>query len=87
MPAGFMEEGETSIEGAIREAKEEACTDITIDALLGIYNIARLSQVHLIYRAQLISPKYSAGTESQEVDLFEWDDICLLYTSPSPRDS
>ena len=75
MPAGFMEEGETTIEGAIREAKEEACTDITIDALLGIYNIARLSQVHLIYRAQLISPKYSAGTESQEVDLFEWDDI------------
>ena len=41
MPAGFMEEGETTIEGAIREAKEEACTDITIDALLGIYNIAR----------------------------------------------
>ena len=32
MPAGFMEEGETTIEGAIREAKEEACTDITIDA-------------------------------------------------------
>ena len=75
MPAGFMEEGETTIEGAIREAKEEACTDIAIDALLGIYNIARLSQVHLIYRAQLISPHYSAGVESQAVDLFEWDDI------------
>ena len=43
MPAGFMEEGDTNIVGAFREAKEEACTDISIDALLLIYTIARFS--------------------------------------------
>ena len=75
MPAGFMEEGETAIEGAMREAQEEACAEIQIDALLGIYNISRLSQVHLIYRAQLLSPSFSAGPESQAVELYDWNDI------------
>ena len=75
MPAGFMEEGETAIEGAMREAQEEACAEIQIDALLGIYNISRLSQVHLIYRAQLLSPNFAAGPESQVVELYDWSDI------------
>ena len=75
MPAGFMEEGETAIEGAMREAQEEACAEIQIDALLGIYNIPRLSQVHLIYRAKLLSPNFSAGPESQAVELYDWNDI------------
>lgn len=75
MPAGFMEEGETSIEGAKREAKEEAGANIEIDKLIGIYNIARLSQVHLIYRARLITPDVEAGPESQEVDFYSWNDI------------
>ncbi|MDC1171391.1 NUDIX hydrolase [Alphaproteobacteria bacterium] len=75
MPAGFMEEGETALEGAKREAKEEACTDIQIDALLGVYNVARLSQVHLIYRAKLVSPIYAPGIESTAVELFEWENI------------
>jgi ADP-ribose pyrophosphatase YjhB (NUDIX family) len=75
MPAGFMEEGETAIEGAMREAQEEACAEIQIDALLGIYNISRLSQVHLIYRAQLLSSSFSAGPESQAVELYDWNDI------------
>ena len=43
--------------------------------LIGIYNIARLSQVHLIYRAKLIDNKVNAGPESQEVRFFSWDDI------------
>ena len=43
--------------------------------LIGIYNVARLSQVHLIYRAKLIDNKVNAGPESQEVRFFSWDDI------------
>lgn len=75
IPAGYMEERETSEAGAMREAKEEACADIRIDALLAVYNIPRISQVQLIYRATLASPDYSAGPESLEVKLFNWDDI------------
>jgi ADP-ribose pyrophosphatase YjhB (NUDIX family) len=75
IPAGYMEERETSEAGAMREAQEEACAEIKIDALLAVYNIPRISQVQLIYRATLANPDYSAGPESLEVKLFGWDEI------------
>ncbi|MEQ9145979.1 MAG: NUDIX hydrolase [Parvibaculaceae bacterium] len=75
LPAGYMEEGETTEEGARREAMEEANADIRIRDLLAVYNIPRISQVQLMYRATLAEPAFSPGVESLEVDLFEWDDI------------
>lgn len=75
LPAGYMELHETTAEGAAREAWEEACARIEIDALLAIYNIPRLSQVQVMYRARLTSPDIEAGIESLEVGLFDWADI------------
>ena len=75
IPAGFMEQGETTTQGAEREAWEEARAKIEIDSLLGIYNIPRISQVQLLYRARLLSPDVAVGEETSEVRLFEWDDI------------
>jgi ADP-ribose pyrophosphatase YjhB (NUDIX family) len=75
LPAGYMEERETVIEGAMREAWEEARAEIEIDRLIGIYNIPRISQVQMIHRARLLSPDVSAGPESREVGLFTWDEI------------
>ena len=75
IPAGFMEEEETTQEGAAREAREEACADIEIGALLGVYNIPRISQVHMIYRARLRSPDVAAGEESLDVKFVSWDEI------------
>ena len=75
LPAGFMEEHETTQAGAMREAWEEARARIAIDALLAVYDIPRISQVQLIFRARLTSPDVSAGPESQEVALFRWDEI------------
>lgn len=75
IPAGYMEERETAIEGAMREAREEACAEIEIDSLLGVYNIPRISQVQLIYRAKLVSPNVAAGPESEAVGLYAWDEI------------
>ena len=43
--------------------------------MLAVYNIPRISQVQLIYRANLRSPDVSPGPESHEVGLFRWDDI------------
>lgn len=74
-PAGFMEEQETTEEGAKREAHEEACIDIVIDGLLAIYNIPRISQVQIFYKAHLETPDFGPGPESLEVVLFDWDDI------------
>lgn len=73
LPAGYLETGETTEQGAIREAWEEACARIEIDTLLAVYNIPRISQVQLIYRARLAYPEIGPGEESLEVRLFDWD--------------
>jgi ADP-ribose pyrophosphatase YjhB (NUDIX family) len=75
LPAGYLEVNEAAAEGARREALEEAQADITIDGLLAVYSIPRISQVQLIYRAHLTSPDIAAGLESLEVALFPWDEI------------
>ncbi|HYM32918.1 MAG TPA: NUDIX hydrolase [Candidatus Cybelea sp.] len=75
IPAGFLEERESSEQGAIREAQEEASADIALDGLLAVYNIPRISQVQIIYRARLRSPSVAAGVESAAVRLYDWSDI------------
>ncbi|MBT5456004.1 MAG: NUDIX hydrolase [Rhodospirillaceae bacterium] len=75
IPAGFLEENETPMHGAAREADEEATAKIEIDALLGIYTIPRISQVQMMYRARLISPDVAPGIESLDVGLYDWDEI------------
>ena len=75
LPAGYMELNETTEAGAMREAWEEATAKIRIDGLLAIFNIPRLSQVQLIYRATLVDPQIAPGPESQEVGLFSWEEI------------
>jgi ADP-ribose pyrophosphatase YjhB (NUDIX family) len=75
LPAGFLEQNETTMAGAMREAWEEARARIEIDALLAVYSIPRLSQVQLIYRAKLTVPEIEAGPESAEVGLFRYDEI------------
>eukprot|EP00439_Symbiodinium_sp_Y106_P087965 s1_g501.t1 len=70
-----MEEGETTEEGARREAFEEANAKIEIKDLLAVYNIPRISQVQLMYRAELPTREFSAGAESLDVGLFTWDEI------------
>ena len=43
--------------------------------MLAIYDIPRISQVQLMYRARLLDDAVSAGPESLEVRLFGWDEI------------
>jgi ADP-ribose pyrophosphatase YjhB (NUDIX family) len=75
LPAGYLELNETVQAGAQREAWEEARARLALDGVLAIYNIPRLSQVQIIFRAQLLNEDFAPGPESQEVRLFAWDDI------------
>ena len=75
LPAGYLEEHETPEDGARREAREEANAEIAIDALLAVYSVPHISQVQLMYRAQLAAPEFAPGPESLEVKLFQWSEI------------
>jgi ADP-ribose pyrophosphatase YjhB (NUDIX family) len=75
LPAGYLELNESTLAGAVREAWEEAQAKIAIDGLLAIYDIPRISQVQVMYRARLLTPEIAAGAESLEVKLFAWADI------------
>src|SRR6476661_9344374 len=75
LPAGYLELNEAASAGAEREAWEEARARIEIEGLLAIYDIPRISQVQLIYRARLLEETIQAGQESLEVGLFGWEEI------------
>ena len=82
LPAGFMELDETTAEGAARETDEEAGAQIEMQGLLSILNVARVGQVHLFYRAQLLSEQFNPGHETIEARLFTeaeipWDEIAF----------
>lgn len=75
LPAGFMENGESTTQAALRETFEEACARIAIDDLFALVNIPHISQVHLFYRGQLLDTDFAAGSESLETALFSEADI------------
>jgi ADP-ribose pyrophosphatase YjhB (NUDIX family) len=86
LPAGFLELNETAADGACREAWEEARARLEIDQLLAVYSVPRISQIQLIFRAQLATPEVAVGPETLEVGLFDWHAIPWdLLAFPSVR--
>ena len=75
LPAGFLELGETPEDGALREAREEACAALCIERLLCVYSVLEISQVQLIFKATLQKGSFRPGPESLDVRLFSWDEI------------
>jgi ADP-ribose pyrophosphatase YjhB (NUDIX family) len=75
LPAGFMENQETTTEAALRETWEEAEAKVTVDGLYTIISVPQIDQVHIYFRAALIDGKFGAGPESLETQLFNEDDI------------
>ncbi len=75
LPAGFMENQETTVEAAARETREEALAEVNIDGLYAIIDVPHINQVHMFYRATLVNGEFGAGEESLETQLFEVADI------------
>jgi ADP-ribose pyrophosphatase YjhB (NUDIX family) len=75
LPAGFMELNETTAEGAARETVEEAGAQFEMGQIFTLMNVARVGQVHIYYRARLLSTRFDPGVETIEARLFTEDEI------------
>ena len=82
LPAGFMELGETTAQGAARETHEEAGAQFEIQGLFSVMNVVCAGQVHLYYHAKLLSTTFNPGYETMETRLFTeseipWDEVAF----------
>jgi ADP-ribose/FAD diphosphatase len=79
IPAGFMEIGESAMQGAARESHEEAMAHVRILAPYAHFDVTHIAQAYIVYRAQLVVPEagppFSPGPESLEVKLVRPSEI------------
>jgi len=82
LPAGFMENDETTGQAALRETLEEAGAAVELQEPFTLISVPRVNQVHLFYRARLRSIEFKPGEETLEVALVDeagipWRDIAF----------
>jgi len=75
LPAGFMENGETTEQAAARETLEEARARVRIQGLYTVLSLPHVSQVYMMYRSELLDLDFGPGAESLEVRLFGESEI------------
>lgn len=81
-PAGFLELGETTAQGAAREAREESMSEVEVGDLLAVINVPYVSQIYVVHRARMLSEHHGPTFESSETRLMNeaeipWDEIAF----------
>jgi ADP-ribose pyrophosphatase YjhB (NUDIX family) len=82
LPAGFLELGESTAEGALRETDEEAGAHVELQGLFTVLDVVRAGQVHFFYRARMLDTHLAPGPETIEARLFRehevpWDELAF----------
>jgi ADP-ribose pyrophosphatase YjhB (NUDIX family) len=75
LPAGFLENGESSHQGAVRETLEEANARVEVEGLYTTFNLPHIDQIYMLFRARLLDLDFAPGIESLDVQLFDEQDI------------
>jgi ADP-ribose pyrophosphatase YjhB (NUDIX family) len=84
IPSGYLENGETVEEGAVREVWEEAKAEVTGLQLKSVYSLPHINQIYIHFIGDLKDGAFGVGEESLEVQLFSEDNIPwekLAFTS------
>src|SRR6476646_9089647 len=75
LPAGFLENGETLMRGALRETLEEADARVELGELYTVISLPQINQVYMMFRSRLLDLAFGPGPESLDVRLFEESEI------------
>ena len=75
LPAGFMENAETTKAGALRETMEETGSGAKVIMPYTMFSLPHINQIHLFYLADLLDENFGPTSESMEVKLFTKDEI------------
>ncbi len=75
LPAGYLENGETVQEGAVRETLEETRSHVSIIAPYRMFNLVFVHQIYLMFRARLLDNQFGPTKESTNVRLFSESEI------------
>ena len=90
LPAGFMELGESTAQGAARETDEESGAAFEMGELFSVMSVVRVGQVHMFYHAKLLHDRFAPGHETIEAKLFTedeipWDEIAFRTVAETLR--
>jgi ADP-ribose pyrophosphatase YjhB (NUDIX family) len=82
LPAGYLENGESAEQGAIRETYEEAGTRVEIVQPYAVFSLTFADHIYFMFHARMMSPRFAPGKESLSVKLFDeaeipWSEIAF----------
>jgi 8-oxo-dGTP diphosphatase len=86
MPGGQVEIGETLIEAAIRETKEECGLDVEIIKFCGIFQNVKSSVCNTLFLAKPISGELTTTPEALEVGFFPLPEALDMVTIKNFRE-
>jgi ADP-ribose pyrophosphatase YjhB (NUDIX family) len=91
LPAGYLENGESVQDGAIRETLEETRSEVEIIAPYRMFNLVFVHQIYFMFRAKLLDENFGPTKESTAVRLFceadiPWEDIAFASIRQTLKD-
>jgi ADP-ribose pyrophosphatase YjhB (NUDIX family) len=90
LPAGFMENDESTVEAALRETMEEAGAHVEVRDLYTMISLVHINQVYMMFLADMTDTDFAPGEESLETELFSeseipWDRIAFPVIEETMR--